>query len=505
MISRLKVRFLHGSPLKSGGVTPPDSFSGGEAAFDDAPSPHAAGRAIVGLHAGRAGRLPARPRDGPGGAVTRRAPVTPSTAFLVIGAVVGVLFMAVTPPFGGADEPAHWYRAYQVSEGSIRADRQGDRVGGFLPTSLRLSPHDRPWRGAPVPLRAEERAFVDFRNTALYAPVPYLPHAIAIAAGRVAGLPPVALFYLARVAGLAAALALAFLAIRITPLGKRTFLLLALTPMAVRQMSLMTVDSVTNGASLLFVALCLRRALASGRSPGTGATGVLALSSLVLSLSKIAYVPLSLLSLLPAAEGDGDRRALAGRARCGRARRCGGRRLAVADRRPLRGAAYRPRRRPGPADGVHPCGSHPVRPRLVGRPHAQRGDVPVAGAGIRGNAVPGHRLAASGGPDRGGAPRRARRRGPRSPGRGLIVAVAAATYALVTTTNYLAWNPVGAATVSFVQGRYYIPIAPLPLLLLTNRRLASLVPAPRLTAVAASAALLFAGVAVRNLFQRWYG
>jgi uncharacterized membrane protein len=90
-------------------------------------------------------------------------------------------------------------------------------------------------------------------------------------------------------------------------------------------------------------------------------------------------------------------------------------------------------------------------------------------------------------------------------GRGLIVAVAAATYALVTTTNYLAWNPVGAATVSFVQGRYYIPIAPLPLLLLSNRRLASLVPAPCLTAVAASAALLFAGVAVRNLFQRWYG
>ena len=68
--------------------------------------------------------------------------------------------------------PAHQYRAYQVSEGSIRAERQGDRVGGFLPTSLRLSPHDRPWRGAPVPLRAEERAFVDFRNTALYAPVP---------------------------------------------------------------------------------------------------------------------------------------------------------------------------------------------------------------------------------------------------------------------------------------------------------------------------------------------
>jgi uncharacterized membrane protein len=437
--------------------------------------------------------------------VTGRASVTPATAFLVIGAVIGVLFMAVTPPFGGADEPAHWYRAYQVSEGSIRAERQGDRVGGFLPTSLRLSRHDRPWRGAPAPLRTDERAFVDFRNTALYAPVPYVPHAVAIAAGRVAGLPPLALFYLARAAGLAAALALAFLAIGITPLGKRTFLLLALTPMAVRQMSLVTVDSVTNGASLLFLALCLRRALASGWPPGTGATGALALSSLVLSLSKIAYVPLALLSLLPAAEGDGRRRAWPGAlAVVG---------LGVAGVGAwlwLIGDLYAAQRIAPDADPGRQTAfilADPIRfGRLLLADLTHNGAAYLwQGLGYAGTASPviawSHLavlivVALLDGRADVSLDRR---------GRGLIVAVAAATYALVTTTNYLAWNPVGAATVSFVQGRYYIPIAPLPLLLLSNRRLASLVPAPCLTAVAASAALLFAGVAVRNLFQRWYG
>ena len=52
--------------------------------------------------------------------MTLRAPNTPEAAFLVIGALAGVLFILLTPPFGGADEPAHWYRAYQVSEGTFR-------------------------------------------------------------------------------------------------------------------------------------------------------------------------------------------------------------------------------------------------------------------------------------------------------------------------------------------------------------------------------------------------
>ena len=69
-------------------------------------------------------------------------------------------------------------------------------------------------------------------------------------------------------------------------------------------MSLVTVDSITNGASLLFVALCLRRAQprADRRGPGPRASS---LSSLVLSLSRIAYVPPSLCRLLPAAEETG--------------------------------------------------------------------------------------------------------------------------------------------------------------------------------------------------------
>ena len=102
------------------------------------------------------------------------SPLLPETVFLAVGAVAGLLFVLATPAFEGADEPAHWRRAYQVSEGVILAERRGDQVGGFLPASVKAR------RG---PLRPNERAFVDFRNSAVYPPIPYLTHALAIRLG----------------------------------------------------------------------------------------------------------------------------------------------------------------------------------------------------------------------------------------------------------------------------------------------------------------------------------
>jgi uncharacterized membrane protein len=437
--------------------------------------------------------------------VTLRAPNTPEAAFLVIGALAGVVFILVTPPFGGADEPAHWYRAYQVSEGTFRAEHDGDRVGGLLPTSLRLSSDERPWRGGSAPLRAQVRSFLDFRNTVVYAPVPYLPHAVAIAAGRRAHLHPLSLFYLARTAGLVAALTLSFLAIRITPLGKRTFLLLALTPVAIRQMSLVSVDSVTNGVSLLFVAMCLRAALAGTPFRARDDRGTLGVWSVVMSLSKIAYVPLSGLSLLPRPGRTETRRIDWGGALVVIGLGVAG----VVAWMWFIGDLYAAQRIAPDANPTRQAAiifGDPVRyGRVLVTDLLRNGTRYVwQGLGYGGTLSPGfawpHVALLIGIALLDGNPGLGLGRWDR----GLIVVVAAVTYALVTTLNYLAWTSVGSASITFVQGRYYIPIAPLLLLLVSSRRLASRVPGPRLTSVAAAGAACFAALAIWNLFQRWH-
>jgi uncharacterized membrane protein len=426
---------------------------------------------------------------------SRESRLSPERIFLAIGLAAGLLTILLTPPFEGADEPAHWRRAYQVSEGQILAEKHDGGAGGFLPPSIRLR---RPAEG--------ERVFVDFRNTAVYSPVPYLPHALAIALGRAVDLQPVPLLYLARLVGLAAALGLGFLAIRVTPIGKRVFLLLALAPMPIRQMSMVSADSVTNAACLVFLAMFLRLSLVPTSSPARSSTGALTSSVLVVSLSKVAYFPLSFLYfLIPRAQLGSQRRqaigflvlagvgAVASVAWFWLVRDLYVVQSIAPTADPGRQAAFilaHPLRYAGVLLGdLHHNGERYLRNCLgySGRLSRPLVFLHLAAAALVA-LVDGRKDVAL---DRNG--------------RALIVFTFACVYVLVNTLNYLGWNPVGAASIRFVQGRYFIPIGPLPFLLLTNRRFAGLVPGRRLTALSGCLAASVAAVGVRALVVRWGG
>jgi uncharacterized membrane protein len=421
--------------------------------------------------------------------------LSPERVFLAVGLAAGLFTILLTPPFEGADEPAHWRRAYQLSEGGILAARYDDGVGGFLPPSIRLR---RPAEG--------ERVFVDFRNTAVYSPAPYLPHALAVALGRAVALQPAPLLYLTRLAGLAAALGLGFLAIRVTPIAKHVLLLLSLAPMAVRQMSLVSADSVTNGASFLLLALFLRLSLVSASWSAGSSIGAVTLCSLVVSLSKIAYFPLSFLYfLIPAAHLGGRRRRALGflvLAGVGTAAVAAwfwlirdlyvtqpiaptadpGRQAAFILTHPLRyaGVLLGDLYHNGETYLRH-CMGYAGR---LSRPFAFLHLAVVALVAF----VDGRKDVAV-----------------ERQGKWLIVFAFACTYALINTLNYLGWNPVGAPAIRHIQGRYYIPIIPLPFLLLSNRRFAFLVPDRRLTVLSGCLAALFAALGVRALVLRWCG
>src|SRR5262249_36604864 len=62
----------------------------------------------------------------------------PVAVFLLLSIVFGLPVVFVTPPFRGADEPAHFLRAYGISRGEIvpsRADDKG-RKGIVLPADI---------------------------------------------------------------------------------------------------------------------------------------------------------------------------------------------------------------------------------------------------------------------------------------------------------------------------------------------------------------------------------
>ena len=234
----------------------------------------------------------------------------PEIVFLILALIFGTAFLFVTPPFQVPDEPNHFFRAYQVSEGKVHALKHEQRVGDFLPESVlevtypfnhiiaggKFTEDPMFLKAASVSLNPEKRIFVDFNNTALYSPACYVPQALGIAILRIFGAPVLSLFYAARIATLLFWIVLVFISVRLIPVGKWLFCFLALLPMSLSINSSLSADVMTNGIAFLFVALILN----SYYTKNLGNKRVLLIAFLLflLPLLKTIYITLALLILI---------------------------------------------------------------------------------------------------------------------------------------------------------------------------------------------------------------
>ena len=243
----------------------------------------------------------------------------PARLFLYLGIPLCGLFLFLTPPWQVADEQVHFLRAYHLSQGHLKAHKLNDQmVGGLMPASippafdeLLIPVMHRPeakLKPAQIlkhlhqPLRGRETVFLNFHSTALYPPVAYLPQSVALLFGRLIGLSPVALLYLARLAAAVTAFWLIFLALRITPCFAWGFFTLSLMPMTLFQLASCSADALTTALCFLFIAGLLRVATQERRELERGWFMVLLILAWCVTLAKPAYLVLpALILIIPAA------------------------------------------------------------------------------------------------------------------------------------------------------------------------------------------------------------
>lgn len=245
-------------------------------------------------------------------------------ASLALGLCGAVSMAVLTPPLQAPDEAQHFERAYQLSELRIWSVVHGDQAGDVLPVSLpdmtrrflgsttlhqaRIvspEPIGVTARELSRPLDPSRRTFVDFTGAAFYSPLPYLPQAAAIAAGRWVGFGPMVLLYLARLANAAASVGLLALAIRLLPAGRSVLMLIGLLPMALFLYGSASPDAMTLASAFLFTALAVRAQTVGGWSRRALALG--ACAGLIFCSVKPVYTPLLLTGLVPAILEQGRR------------------------------------------------------------------------------------------------------------------------------------------------------------------------------------------------------
>lgn len=240
-----------------------------------------------------------------------------SVTFLVLGSIIGLTMVVVTPPFQVPDEDAHFFRAYQTSTFNLKLEKRGNRVGADLPGSIwgtwelfkgiPLNPSrkvDASLYARAMSLNGNDRVFCS--PILPYTPVVYAAQAAGMLVGRAAGAPPIISFYLARIMNLALFLLMITCAIRWMPVMRWGLALLALMPMTMYLAASLSADTATIGISILMIAFILNCAAGEGRLTVRDILFLFA-GTLLLALVKQGYSPLIVLALLIPANRFGSR------------------------------------------------------------------------------------------------------------------------------------------------------------------------------------------------------
>jgi len=247
--------------------------------------------------------------------------------FLVLAVIFGMLFMFLTPPFQVPDEAAHFFRAYQISQGDFLPQKEGELAGGVLPSSLQtvagrfshigVFPYQvhtsfaEIHEARQVPLRAEGRSFTPFSNTAAYGtPWVYAPQAAGIALGRLLSPSALDLLYFARLGGFLVWLLFGYWALRLLPVGKWALMVLLLSPMALFLAPSTSADSFVLSLTALVVAVALKLGCEEGRLSARD-YGLLIAASAAIVLAKTPYSLAFLILLVIPASRFGGRKAYA--------------------------------------------------------------------------------------------------------------------------------------------------------------------------------------------------
>ncbi len=232
--------------------------------------------------------------------------IKPEILFLILGLVFGLMFLLVTPPFLVGDEGTHFFKAYDISEGHLFPNK----INNYFPKSivkcmdeftyLQIYPDDRVNINDAINLLSlhlspDNKISIDISHVVIYPPIPYLASASVMVICKFFNLSPLIMLYFGRLINLLIWIILVYFAIRITPIHKWVFLLLALMPRTLFQAASLSVDSLSFGLSFLVIALFLNYSVNENKKIHLKEVFVLVLVILALILSKQGYALLILL------------------------------------------------------------------------------------------------------------------------------------------------------------------------------------------------------------------
>lgn len=205
--------------------------------------------------------------------------ISPTKFFVYCALIFGILLITIIPPFQSPDEDSHFKKAYVISQGKFFPTSRNGVVGYEVPTDMinyiygklaYAGNRDKKYTYSEEIL--DDRLPKDYSDTTFQrfstveaTPIAYLAPATGILFGKLSakilgidGISVTTMLHFARFFSLLLYTFLVYLAIKTTPILKKTFCIIGLLPMSLALAAAISYDSVLIAISLLSTAFILK-------------------------------------------------------------------------------------------------------------------------------------------------------------------------------------------------------------------------------------------------------
>lgn len=232
----------------------------------------------------------------------------PEQVFLFSGSMLAVLYLLLIPPIAVPDEEAHFKEAYYYSnqimgirntnENTVTMDLEDFHAMQVFETTPSLSEYDI--IKERILETGREEGTKDIKRLDTQAPaVTYTPGILGIITGRILGLNGLMVIYLGRICSILFYLFMMYWFIRWMPFGKAAAFIIAILPMTLQQCGSYSYDSVVIEVAFVYLALLLGLLYDKDKPIQKWQIVIYGLCIIMLSICKGgSYLPLCLLTLL---------------------------------------------------------------------------------------------------------------------------------------------------------------------------------------------------------------
>ena len=229
--------------------------------------------------------------------------------YLFLSLIIGFSMLFLTPLYQGQDETGHISRIYELSNGHMVTKSKTKWPEIEVPSNLMYSNFNsyKQIEGRLNNKKNNIPYLVDMQYTSVYSLASYLPQTIALRIIRFITDNMFLWPYVVRIVQLIISVLLIYYAIRIIPFGKKIIFLIGLLPSTISQISLISADAILISTFILFISKILQVCKEKEKIDNKDYL-ILLVSGLFVALSKLVYLPLTLLLLLIPLNKKGDKK-----------------------------------------------------------------------------------------------------------------------------------------------------------------------------------------------------